>query len=165
MGDEPEYSVAFGPFRLCPKQRLLLEKDKHLRLGSRALDILITLVERSGELVSKQELNARVWPGMIVEDSNLKVHVAALRRTLGDGKDGNRYICTVTGRGYCFVAPVVRSSSLTPNEAHQAWHVSPATMKAVANRDLFRKLAAQLPPQHFIAVIGIVTQLDRERRR
>src|SRR5437762_3383051 len=72
-------SIAFGAFRLYPRQRLLLEEDRPLRIGSRALDILIALVERAGELVSKKELTTRVWPGVIVADANLKVHVAALR--------------------------------------------------------------------------------------
>jgi DNA-binding winged helix-turn-helix (wHTH) protein len=99
---------AFGPFRFCPRRRLLLEKDKPLRLGSRALDILIALLERPGDVVGKQELIARVWFGTVVEDGNLKVHIAALRRTLREGEAGNRYICTVTGRGYAFVAPVTR---------------------------------------------------------
>lgn len=104
------YSAMFGPFRLCPRQRLLLEGNTPLHIGGRALDILVALVERAGELVTKQELVARVWPGLVVDDSNLKVHVAALRRTLHDGKAGNRYICTVSGRGYSFVAPVTHEA-------------------------------------------------------
>src|SRR5258705_33223 len=80
---------------------------KPLRLGSRALDILIALVERRGELVSKEELMARVWPKMFVEPANLTVHVAAVRRVLGDGRNGNRYLVNIPGRGYRFVAPVI----------------------------------------------------------
>lgn len=150
-----EPSIAFGPFRLCPRQRLLLEGDKPLRLGSRALDILIALLERPGELVSKQELIARVWPGIIVEDSNLKVHVAALRRTLRDGRTGNRYICTVSGRGYCFVAPVVRSDGPMPNATTDRFHRLPTSLTPPASgRDLIGTLAAQLSQQHFIIVVG-----------
>jgi DNA-binding winged helix-turn-helix (wHTH) protein len=102
--------MSFGPFHVLPYQRLLLEGDRPLRLGSRALDILVALVERAGDLVSKGELMARVWPDIFVEEGNLKVQVAALRRTLRDGEKGNRYISTVPGRGYWFVAPVVRST-------------------------------------------------------
>jgi DNA-binding winged helix-turn-helix (wHTH) protein len=105
-------AVSFGLFRILPSQRLLLEGDRPLRLGSRALDILVALVDRAGELVSKGELMARVWPDTFVEEGNLKVQVAALRRTLRDGEDGNRYISTVTGRGYWFVAPVARSTGM-----------------------------------------------------
>ena len=69
------------PFHVLPNQRLLKEGDQ-LFLGSRALDLLVALVERAGELVSKGELMARVWPDTLVEESNLKVQVAALRRAL-----------------------------------------------------------------------------------
>ena len=98
--------VSFGPFRLVPTQFLLLEGDKPVPLGSRALEILTVLLERPGELVSKQELMARVWPNVFVEPANLTVHMSALRRTLHDGRDGNRFIINVPGRGYSFVASV-----------------------------------------------------------
>jgi len=98
--------LAFGPFRLLRAQRVLLEGDTPLRLGSRALDILIALVERPGEVVSKEDLFARVWPSTFVVEANLKVHVGALRKALGDGQSGARYVTNVPGRGYRFVAPV-----------------------------------------------------------
>jgi DNA-binding winged helix-turn-helix (wHTH) protein len=98
--------VSFGPFRLLPAQFLLLEGDKPVPLGSRALEILIVLLERPGELVSKQELMARVWPNLFVEPANLTVHVSALRRTLRDGRNGNRFIINIPGRGYIFVASI-----------------------------------------------------------
>ena len=85
-----ENAIAFGPFHLFPAQQILLEADKPVRLGSRALEILGALVERPGEMVSKRELVARVWPHTVVEEANLKVHIAALRKALGDGRDGNR---------------------------------------------------------------------------
>jgi len=96
----------FGPFRLIPARFLLLEGDKPVRLGSRALEILVLLLERPGELISKQELIARVWPHVFVEPANLTVHVSVLRRALRDGRDGNRFIINIPGRGYVFVAPV-----------------------------------------------------------
>jgi DNA-binding winged helix-turn-helix (wHTH) protein len=99
-------ALAFGPFLVFPNQRLLLEGDRPLDLGSRALDLLVAFIERPGELLSKYELMARIWPGTFVGEGNLKVQVAALRRALRDGKEGNRYISTVPGRGYWFVAPV-----------------------------------------------------------
>jgi len=98
--------VCFGPFRLLPCQRLLLLRDKPVQLGSRALDILTILVERAGELVTKGELMRRIWPDTVVDPANVTVHVAALRRALGDGTEGRRFVVTVPGRGYLFVAPV-----------------------------------------------------------
>ena len=98
--------ISFGPFRLLPTQFLLLEGDNPVPLGSRALEILIVLLERPSELISKQELVARVWPNVFVEPANLTVHMSALRRLLRDGRDGNRFIINIPGRGYRFVAPV-----------------------------------------------------------
>jgi DNA-binding winged helix-turn-helix (wHTH) protein len=104
--DFPPTKFSFGSFRLLPMQFLLLEGDKPVPLGSRALEILIVLVERRGELVSKQDLTARVWPNLFVDPSNLPHHISALRRALRDGQDGNRFIINVKGRGYRFVASV-----------------------------------------------------------
>ena len=107
--------VSFGPFRLLPTQFLLLEDEKPVSIGSRALEILTVLLERPGELVSKQELMARVWPNVFVEPANLTVHMSALRRTLRDGRDGNRFIINVPGRGYSFVASVALAGRAKPN--------------------------------------------------
>lgn len=103
--------ISFGPFRLDRMQRLLLEGDKPVRIGSRALDILILLLERPGALVTKSEIMARVWPNTRVESTNLTVNMCALRRALGDGHAGNRYVINIPGRGYLFVTPatVIRS--------------------------------------------------------
>src|SRR6185312_9376525 len=101
-----EGAISFGPFRLLAGQRLLLDGEKPVRLGSRAFDILTALVEHAGEVVGKEELITRAWPQTFVEEANLKIQISALRRALGDGQAGNRYIVTVVGRGYNFVAPI-----------------------------------------------------------
>jgi DNA-binding winged helix-turn-helix (wHTH) protein len=106
LADATTREISFGPFVLRPAQFLLLEGDKPVPLGSRAMHILTVLLERPGELVTKQELMARVWPNVFVEPANLSVHVSALRRALRDGRDGNRFIINIPGRGYCFVAPI-----------------------------------------------------------
>ena len=77
--------ISFGSFRLLPAQLLLLQGDRPVPLGSRALEILIVLLERPSELVSKQELMARVWPNTFVEPENVKAHISVLRRALRDG--------------------------------------------------------------------------------
>jgi DNA-binding winged helix-turn-helix (wHTH) protein len=79
-----------------------------MAIGSRALDILGVLVERPGDLVSRAEIMEAVWPGTAVEDSNLNVQVAALRRVLDQNREQGSCIQTVPGRGYRFVAPVIR---------------------------------------------------------
>jgi DNA-binding winged helix-turn-helix (wHTH) protein len=154
-GDPALPSIAFGPFRLYPRQRLLLEEDKPLRLGSRALDILIALVERPGELVSKRELIAWVWPGIVVEEDNVKTHIRALRRMLRDGQLGSRYICTVPGRGYSFVARVVRSEGPLPDDtASQLQELPTSSMSSIGVGDLVEGLAAELSQQRFVSVVG-----------
>ena len=151
--------ASFGPFRLLPAQQLLLEGETPVRLGSRALEILIALVERAGELVSKGELMACVWPNTVVEESNLKVHVAALRRTLGDGQPGRRYLATVPGRGYRFVAPVELSEPGRP-PAHQSAaaeraHNLPASLtRTIGRADTISALLGQLPRRRFITIVG-----------
>jgi predicted ATPase/DNA-binding winged helix-turn-helix (wHTH) protein len=156
-GAEPELS--FGPFRLLPAQRLLLEGDKPVRVGSRALDILIALVERAGQVVGKNELVARVWPNTFVEESNLKFQVGELRRRLGDGHGGNRYLATIPGRGYSFVAPLgqAREPAPPPPKAASArgLHNLPVLLTRLIGRaDTVGKLAAQLPRQRFMTIVG-----------
>lgn len=112
-------SLAFGPFRLLPRQRLLTNSGKPVHIGSRAFDILVALLERPGELVSKEELIARVWPSTTVEQANLPVQIAGLRRALGDGRRGNRYVVNIPGRGYRFVAPVAVETNTSAAAAAQ----------------------------------------------
>src|SRR5262249_32209639 len=97
---------AFGTFRLFVTQRVLVEGNRAVRLGSRALEILFALLEHPGEVVRKARLIQRVWPDVVVEEGTLRVHIAALRKVLGEGHSGTRYIENVTGHGYRFVAPV-----------------------------------------------------------
>jgi DNA-binding winged helix-turn-helix (wHTH) protein len=99
-------SFAFGPFVLQPERQLLLKDGEPVRIGGRALDILIALVERPGVLISKQELLARAWPNVCVEEGNLKTNVAQLRRVLLDRSEAPEFIATTVGRGYRFVAAV-----------------------------------------------------------
>ena len=108
--DQPKAGVSFGPFNLLAGERLLTKGGAPVELGGRALDILIVLVSAPNEVVAKKELMARVWPDVRVEEGSLRFHMAGLRKALGDGVEGARYITTLAGRGYCFVAPVSRAS-------------------------------------------------------
>lgn len=110
-------SFRFGPFLLQPERQLLLKFDAPVRIGGRALDLLTLLVERAGELVSKQELVSRAWPDTFVEEGNLKVNIAGLRRVLGESGDVPHFIATVVGRGYRFIAPVESRPSHPMNAA------------------------------------------------
>ncbi len=152
-------AISFGPFRLLAEQRLLLEGDRPVRLGSRAFDILIALVERPGEVVDKEQLIARAWPQTFVEESNLKIQMSSLRRALGDGQGGKRYVITVPGRGYNFVAPVRREKTLRPAWAQP---VPPAVLKnlpfsvtrMIGRDDAVKALVARLSRERLVTIVG-----------
>ncbi len=114
MGYPARTCATFGGFRLIAAERRLEKDGCPLPLASRSLDILIALVERAGQVVTKSELFKHVWPDTTVGEGNLRVHIAHLRKALREGKDGARYVTTVPGRGYCFVAPVVDSTPKSP---------------------------------------------------
>src|ERR1700686_3006296 len=154
-----ERMISFGPFRLLPERRLLLKVDKPVCLGSRALDILMALVERPGELVSKEELMARVWPKTVVVPANLTVHVSALRRALGDGRGSNRYLVNSPGRGYCFVTPVsvADKSTLTPAhpmESEVAQNLPVQVTRLIGRAEIVSSLAMQLCQKRFLTIVG-----------
>ena len=141
--------IRFGSFYLFPTKRLLLEGDEPVHLGSRALDILIALVERRGELVTRRELIARVWPGITVVDANLSVHISALRRALRDGQRGNRYLVTTPGQGYRFVAPISITEDSPPGlswlpATEQDVDLRAMLARLIGSADEVRRLAEQL---------------------
>ena len=124
----PRY--AFGPFLLDVSERQLLRDGHVTPLTPKTFDLLRVLVEHSGHLLSKEELLQEVWPGSFVEESNLNRHVSILRKTLGDGTEGRKYIETVPTRGYRFVAPVTEAApartSLEVCVAEQSMSESPS---------------------------------------
>src|SRR5712671_6558930 len=153
-----EHAISFGPYRLLASQRLLLERDRPVRLGSRAFDILAALVERAGEVIGKEQLIARAWPQTFVEESNLKIQVSALRRALGDGQGGNRYVVTVPGRGYNFVAPLRREepsrASPPPTVASAAMHNLPfAVTRMIGREDAVAALVSRLSRQRLVTIV------------
>ena len=127
--------VDFGRYRLLPEQRLLMGGGVPIPLGGRAFDILVALVERRKEIVSKAELMRRVWGGQAVEENTLAVHLSALRKALGDGKQGNRYIRTVPGRGYQFLASSEAGEAAEPAPARHPMGCLPRALDALIGRD------------------------------
>jgi adenylate cyclase len=115
QGLAPSDIFLFENYRLDQRGVLLAPDDSGtlspVPIGSRALDILRVLIERAGEIVSKDEIIAAVWPGTVVEDSNLPVQISALRRVLDNGRSNGSCIQTVAGRGYRFVAAVTRPAA------------------------------------------------------
>lgn len=151
--------ISFGPFSLIASERLLTNDGTPIELSARALDILVVLLSHPNEIVAKKELLAQVWPDVIVEEGSLRFHMTYLRKALGDGKAGARYIATLPGRGYCFVAPVSRSAGQrgdTPIVASIFPHANlPSRQSRVVGRDEdILKLSAQLNASRFVTIIG-----------
>jgi predicted ATPase/DNA-binding winged helix-turn-helix (wHTH) protein len=154
---------SFGSFRLAVGERLLTRDGAPVDLGARALDILVALVSRPNEPVGKRELMAEVWPDVTVEEGSLRFHIAGLRKALGDGQDGARYIATLPGRGYCFVAPVLRSASSSPAAEGAATAGAsftgatflPARLaRMVGREEAVRVLGVQLAAARFVTIVG-----------
>jgi len=155
----PNEVVVFGSFRLFVAGRLLKRGDESLQVGGRALDLLITLVERAGEIITHKELRERVWPGITVDDANLRVHIAGLRKVLGDGQNGARYISSVAGRGYCFVAPVQQQRQEIKSTTALARPVKgpmlPARLPGMVGRDAtVIALRSMIVSHRFVSIVG-----------
>lgn len=150
--------LCFGAFRFFPRTRLLELSGAPLPLGGRALDILAVLLARAGEVVSQRELVSQVWPGLTVDPSNLRVHLVALRKALGDGRGGARYIATVAGRGYCFVGQVARETAARATVDHAASippHGLPARLtRMIGREDSVQAVTALLMSQRFVTIAG-----------
>lgn len=152
-------SYSFGPFILVPERQSLTKAEAPVRIGSRAVEILSALVERPGELVSKAQLMSRAWPDTFVEESNLKVTVAALRRALDDAPDDARYIATVTGRGYRFVSPVHASwegdTPVADGAAGERRHNLPiSTTRLVGRGDAVNSALYALELSRLLTIVG-----------
>lgn len=97
---------SFAGYELSPFKRTLVKDGELVRLNSKTFDLLLTFVENRGAVLSKDELLKRVWANQFVEENNLTVHISALRKALGEKKNENRFIVTIPGCGYSFVADV-----------------------------------------------------------
>jgi predicted ATPase/DNA-binding winged helix-turn-helix (wHTH) protein len=158
--EQPRDVLSFGPFRLAVSERLLTKDGGPVELGARTLDALIALASRPNEIVSKRDLLAQVWPDVVVEEGSLRFHIAALRKALGDGEGGARYITTAAGRGYCFVTPVSRSRD--QDNAREASVASflhanlPGRLTRMVGRDDdVLKLSARLTAARFVSIVGV----------
>jgi predicted ATPase/DNA-binding winged helix-turn-helix (wHTH) protein len=137
--------IDFDRFRVQPRQRRLLAGGAPIEIGSRTFDLLLALIEARGELVGKDALMRRVWPGRIVEENNLQTHISALRKALGSDRD---LIRTVAGRGYQFVGEIRTRST------GQCGQVSPAVTAA--------DLATARPPTNLPSLVSELIGRDTE---
>jgi len=149
-------TLRFGPFELSSDRRELRRDDIVLPLGSRALAVLIYLAERPGEVIAKKELIDYVWPDVTVEEGSLRVHVAAIRKALGDGKFGNRYIANIQGRGYSFVGTVTAVGDGAADTAPRRYQGAlPARPRRMVGREpVLREVMDNLRAERFITLLG-----------
>ncbi len=152
-------TISFGPFLLYPTQRLLEKEGVPISMGGRALDILIQLAEHAGEIVDKRALIQKVWVGLVVDEGSLRFHVSELRKALGDGQDGARYVANVPGRGYSLVAPVSRQmmpESVSAKTVLRAYSESlPARPVSMIGRDIvIRDVVQDLLVRRFVMLVG-----------
>src|SRR5262249_20742679 len=142
---QPRHIYEFGPFRLDAAEHLLLRDGEAIPLTPKAFDLLLALVERNGHLVEKDELLKKVWPDTFVEEANLASNISQLRKALGDGENGHRYIETAPKRGYRFVAIVrevleegeeskTKVQTTLVNQGPEPSVVEPATARLVERR-------------------------------
>ena len=149
-------TYTFGAFRLVPRERKLLLAGEPVQLGSRALGMLVVLVERAGSVVSADELMRLVWPGVTVDEANLRVQLGSLRKALARGEDGRNAIKTVPLQGYCFVAPVIRVDAEMATQTNpEANHNLPIPLTQIVGRnDAIELLSKSLAGHRLVTVIG-----------
>jgi Tol biopolymer transport system component/DNA-binding winged helix-turn-helix (wHTH) protein len=142
----------FGPFVLDPASRLLLREEQPVPVTTKVFETLVVLVENRGRVVTKDELLLRLWPDTTVEEANLAQNISILRKALEDNPKDHRYIATIPGRGYCFVADVAEIAK--QNMAWPSANGQPSNEEPSANKEpLVNKLtpptvsaADSLPP-------------------
>jgi predicted ATPase len=135
---------------------MLLQGDAPVRIGGRAMDILTALVERPGELLTKSELIARVWPDIFVLENNLKVNIGTLRRALGDETSAVKYIATVPGRGYRFIATVEvsLSRSLSSAATTRSHNLPIAITRIFGRADAIEAIRHDLQTSRLVSLVG-----------
>src|SRR6202158_3784643 len=157
VDDDAQGNLQFGPFELSSRERVLRRDGIVLPLGSRALDILIYLAERPGEVIAKQELMDHVWSDVTVEEGSLRVHVAAIRKALGDGQFGNRYIANIKGRGYSFVGTVVPLGGGTESRNAKFRHqgrLARRPIMMIGRETAASEVSGKLRKERFVTLLG-----------
>src|SRR5260221_4134615 len=155
--DDVQRNLQFGPFELSSRERVLRRDGVGLPLGGRALDILIYLAERPGEVIAKQELMDHVWPDVTVEEGSIRVHVAAIRKALGDGQFGNRCIASIKGRGYSFVGNVVsRGGGMESGNAkfRQQGRLPLRPIMMIGREMVVSEVSDKLREERFVTLLG-----------
>ncbi|MEI9987118.1 MAG: winged helix-turn-helix domain-containing protein [Aliidongia sp.] len=163
LGQDGDEVIDFGPFRLVPARRSLTRQGVPVPLGDRALDVLLVVIAHAPNLVSKRTLFEQVWPGLFVDESNLRIQMVALRKALGGGEGGKLCISNISGRGYCFVAPLSRSRLGASEQPHMPpGSRSPGDAAQSMAAPKFGTAEGKLP-QELTSIIGRTLELAELR--
>src|SRR5450755_673522 len=161
--------ISFGQFRLDLKGQALLRDGRPVPLGSRALDILGVLASARGDVVTKDQLMERVWPGRVVEENNIQVHISALRKALDDGNTNQSHVVTVPGRGYRLIglqAPATADQAKSENSKKADDPVGPShDMRAVVRKELEGQSKAAIIILPIVCEEAQSPELEREAAR
>jgi predicted ATPase/DNA-binding winged helix-turn-helix (wHTH) protein len=148
-------AISIGAFQLFPLERSLRRGDEVVRLGGRAFDILAALADRPGEVVGRRELLDKVWSDVFVEEASLRFHISELRKALGDGVDGARYVLNVPGRGYTLVAPTARFVlEGAPGPDRPTYALPRALERMVGRNEVVRELSEKVRSDRFVTIVG-----------
>ncbi|MGH9852468.1 MAG: winged helix-turn-helix domain-containing protein, partial [Blastocatellia bacterium] len=151
----------FGPFRLDAAEHLLLRGGEAVPLTPKAFDLLLALVERHGHLLEKDELLKKVWPDTFVEEANLASNISQLRKALGDGENGQRYIETMPKRGYRFVASV---NKVEDERAEPTIQEQPGSEGIVAEGEQAANAGELIPAHLAMNAEGLKSKVKRRSR-
>jgi Tol biopolymer transport system component/DNA-binding winged helix-turn-helix (wHTH) protein len=157
MDNSCNHLYKFDSFVLDPMNRRLMKQEEPVPLTSRAFDLLLVLLQNSGRLMGKAELMNAVWQDTVVEEANLAVNISALRKALGEVSNERRYIVTVPGRGYKFLADVIRSV----DKPHNC--ISDEQGKATIKEELFVEVEA-IAEAPTVQVIGEAARASKRKK-
>lgn len=149
-----EEELRFASFSIIPARRSLKRDGANVTLGSRAIDILLFLISSPGTLKTNDEIVKHVWPDTFVDDANLRVHLSALRKVLGDTKSEPQFIANVPGRGYTFVGEVIRGGQETHQQPAKAQMPDDGTQKVFGRDEIIDSIVQQLQKTKLVTVTG-----------
>jgi DNA-binding winged helix-turn-helix (wHTH) protein/tetratricopeptide (TPR) repeat protein len=141
----------FGPFRLCPSEHLLLRGETPIPLAPKTFELLVALVSRHGQLMTRDELMQAIWPDSFVEEINLTVNISLLRKSLGEQPDGRQYIATVPKRGYRFDGTVAQFGKGVEGSTRVEAVASPSVEPAASNVPTASSQISSVPVQRISA--------------
>lgn len=159
MDTRKETDFTFDGYHLDASRRLLLKDGVPVALHAKAFDVLLALVGRHGEVITKEELLEIAWPGQFVEEGNLTVQISTLRKLFAETKNEHRFIVTVPGRGYTFVADVSHPEELVVESHRRSTIVIEENLAGNATSDVARLAAPSRTRWSRVVTVGSLVMI------